>query len=772
MRAFTSKILGLIEWPTVSIALRWITLGASTTPTLPTNYWTGPVVAGAVRFATQRSRYFATVWSTDSLFYSLGVIAADSEGASAFRFAGLTPVAQFETVSNTTTDASVLTPPFSVAYRAIVRRTQDDGYIMYSAPCSAIEVYLAAGSTQDAIVTVQFAESNNYIPGDVLEIYRTRYQTVATNSAGDTCFLAVSKVLTATDISTNGYVTVRDTCPQVGLGAELYSNPGQEGATGANYDPPATTDMALFKGHMFYAAIAQPAQATVGPRVAFGTLSTNSERLFGIGTRTTTGNIASGSPTITVVNNIRGIAVGQFLVHALFPGGFTTINSVTATTITCSSNATGTSAGATFTTVDAIEASVPPSMSTPFKFTTPGELRLAAAAAGLVGVPFCISSNIAQRIDSSGAGTGVQNGVELIFRRPRVTSSAFTLRATNGLNYSPALPDINGGTAQSFSRDVKANRYAWSKSEAPEHVPPLNYAFVGAGTLLRMIPTRDALWMFCTDGLFRLSGDGGDGPTAWRLDPADPNLFLAGRQAVATLKETIWCYSNRGLVAVSDDNGIQDIGLGMVGDLLPGDLFLDTWDVMLECDQLHQEVWISFRNGSLGSASASNGAYVFNTVTKSFSGPIIDGEWSAMCWVPYAKSLVIGDVPAGFGAPNARYFEDDTSNNRMPNVDVRFQPMYVSDPFNAKQFQTFELVWQTMNAAATMTPTYGGVAAAKTVTVNQSSDESRTTCGVPRFAAMAPSFRPGFQMSNVAAPWSLRGISTQFVDLGEESLRD
>jgi hypothetical protein len=340
------------------------------------------------------------------------------------------------------------------------------------------------------------------------------------------------------------------------------------------------------------------------------------------------------------------------------------------------------------------------------------------------------------------------------------------------LNYSPAIPDMNGGTPQSFADEVQENRYAWSKHEAPEHVPPINYDFSGAGKILRMIPTRDALWIFCSDGLYRLSGDGGDLPDAFRLDPADPNLILAARGAVATLKETVWCYSNRGLVAISDDNGIQDIGIGMVGDLLPGDNYANTWDTFLECDQLHQEVWLTFRSGTLGAGSATS--YVFNTVTKAFVGPIIEGEWSAMCWAPYLKSLVIGRVAVGsppLPAPDAIYFETDASTNRLAGVDVRYQPMYVDDPFNLKQFQAVSYAWKNMNAAGTITPLFDGTASTA-FAVNQATGDSKSTAGVPRAFAVASALRPGFQMSDVAASWSLRGVSTQFVELGEESERD
>lgn len=570
-------------------------------------------------------------------------------------------------------------------------------------------------------------------------------------------FLAVSQVVTSTDIS-NGFITVRDICPDNALGVELYTNAGQEGAAAANFDPPASSDMASFKGHMFFAATATPAQATVGPHVAYGQLLTDADRVYGIGTRATTGTTTNGSPIITAVANMRGIVPGQLIICANFPGGSTTISSVTATTITCAANANASAVGVSVTAQDLLGAAIPGVYAETFQGMGDG------GSLANFDRRFIVSSSIVPRVGLDVFLVSAERGVEVIFRMPRVFAAGnFTLRATNGINYSPPLPEYNA-TANTYIPEVRENRYAWSKFQQPEHVPPLNFAFVGSGTLYRMVPTRDALWMFCSDGLFRLSGDGGDGSEAWRLDSADPNLILAARNAVGTLKETVWAYTNRGLVAISDDGGIQEISLGVIGDQLVGANFADTWEIFMAVDQLHQEVWLTFR------ASPSNSTtYIFNTITKTFV-KFSNADYSACEYAPYLQSLVLGKYASG-AVPELYTFNADTSNTRMAGADVRYQPLFVTDPFDLKQFTDVTYIFENVNASATITPSFND-AASVAFAVNQSPGESRATAGVPRAYAIAPALRPGFTMSNIAAPWSFRGISTRYTEGGEETERD
>jgi hypothetical protein len=758
-------------------SLQWTSFSSLFTAVTPPTSWTSLATAGCARMARMRERNFFTSYGardTSTTNYR-GVLVADSEGAATMRSAGLEAPAAIS-LNTTPVNAASLPGDTSAAWRVVFRRIQSDGYEIFSAPSMRIAMQNSS-SVANCIATINFSANSHLIAGDIAELYRTATVpsafgagTSLTTDPGDVMYLAVSQVITSTDIA-NKYMAIFDVTPDGALGAELYTNQGQEGAQAPNYPPPHSVDMAVFKGHMFYAAFETPAQATIAPLSAFGNLSTDFERLYGIGRRDLTGAVTSGSPTITGVSNMRGVVVGQLIESSAFAPD-TYINGVTATTITASKNSGTTNGSHAFSTRDQWLITMLNGSE-----GTGGDPQADAFVTNSPSFPFAFTwqSSSWTNVDSLGIPFDLlTHGASIIARQADVYDKPFTIRVTNGVNYAPPLPESNV-TANTYSPQLKKNRFAWSKFQQPEHVPPLNFAFAGSGEIYRLIPTRDALWIFCSDGLHRLSGRGGDGAFAWREDMADPNLILAARNAVCVLKETVWCYTNRGLVAISDDGGIQELSLGVIGEL-PGASFTDTWDTFMAADEAHAEVWLSFRSGTLGAGTTTT--YVFNTLTKTFVTFDDSNEYSLSTYVPSLRSLLFARVTAGSppGAPFLYYFNADNSSSRLGNAQVSYQPLYVSDPFNLKQFVDVTCLFFGVNAAATLTPTFdvngtGAVATTTTIAMRNSTGETLQTFGVPRRAAIAKSLRPGWQMSAVAAPWSFKGLSVRFTPGGDEVQR-
>ena len=748
--------------------------------------WGGAPYLISSRFARFRNRFLFAGYLpfTDNASPSNGntdAIIVDSEGGTTARYAGISPPL---TIGFEYATGDVMADNTACAYRALFRRIHSDGYETVSAPSVRLVMANSSGSTKTTKVYVYIPHVSGVLAGDICELYRTATVSGTTTDPGDVCYLAMSQVVTSTDVS-NNYVSITDGCPDGGLGVELYTNQGQEGAQSPNYPPPHGADLAMFKGHMFYVANEVPAQATIGPQNAMGFLSTDFERTYGIGRRDITGTFSSGSPIITAVNNIRGIVIGQMVYNSHINGGNgSTAIGVTATTITVSHNSAGSAAADATQVYDQIRYQHLPSMTS--EITAIDWRNVWFSSAFVAG---SVQSSLYEQFQNGSTyafsawwASGVAyHGASAIFRHNHVWDGAFTLRATNGANYAPPLPEY-GATANSYSPQVKKNRIAWSKFQQPEHCPPLNYAFVGSGEVYRIIPTRDALWIFCSDGLHRLSGNGGTGATgefAWQEDMADPNLILAARNAVCTLKETVWCYTNRGLVAISDDGGIQEISLGVIGEL-PGAAFAESFDTFMAADEAHAEIWLSFRSGTYGSGATTT--YVFNTLTKTFV-TFNDGyEYSVSAYAPSLRSLILGRVGTGstiesITAPFVYYFNDDSSSSRLANAQVSYQPLYVSDPFNLKQFVDVSALFYGVNASATLTPTFdvkgtGAVDNTVTVTMKQSAGETYQTWGVPRRAAIAPSLRPGWKINAaVSAPWSFKGLSARFTPGGEDVSR-
>ncbi len=723
-----------------TFALRWVSSGASSAITVPSGYGTLIFDTGKASAAVTRSRTILTP--------TLGPLIFDSEGSTTPRIAGLYMPGNVGCVSVSATNAQSLATGYVRRYRMLFRREHSDGYVQVSPVSNPCDVDNTSGSTIDPTVTGYFLGDIALVAGDIAELYRT--DDIATGSdPGDTYRLAKSYKVRSTDIR-NTYVDIRDTSTADTLGAELYTNPGQEGLTNTNLAPPLADDVATFKGFAFYASRKLPEQLTFKMNNKVGSLSTTAERLYGIGTRAFTADITNTSTTVLNCSNTNGIVIGQIIYGSGIPAD-TRITNVSGTTITISQAATATTVGLSITTTDVIEVY----NSSTYITVSAHNAILTDYTTYEVVTDTAIKTNVA-------AGPTLtyeeQQGATYIIKAKRYNdgATAFAIRATNGGNYSPTLPATTG-TAITGSTDTRANRYHWSKLEQPEHVPTLNYGFVGSGTIYRMIPTRDALYFFCSDGLWRLSGEGGN----WRVDPVDPRLILYSRGAVDVLGDTVWAYTNRGLVAIAGDS-VSEVSLGVVSDTIPGGAYSDTWDTFLACDELHREVWLTIRSGG------DSTSYVYNTLTKAFTTCNTATEWSCMAYSRALQSLVIGSVSTN---PDTLYFYGDTASTRMDGADVRYQPITGdSDPDSTKEFHYVAFIFQGIGSAGTLVPSFDGTNyTARTLPAD--SIESRVRVSVPRNApAIAPRVAPGFTLSagGTAQNWSFRGLSVRYDVVSEE----
>jgi hypothetical protein len=723
--------------------VRWVTSANSTIVSAPPATSTTTFSAGKTHVAVMRDRWLLT---NDTLEPWV----LDLEGDTTSRRAGLPPP-QLTPSQLTATNAQALPTASTVAYRAILRRVHADGYETISAPSQPIYITNSIGSTRNPILLVKLpgsASGTTAIAGDVVELYRSNAVT-AGSDPGDTLRLAVAYTLVAGDISSRS-ATVTDNATEASLAVELYSNPGQEGPKKVKMPPPMAADVAVFKGHTFYNATRLRSYLKLKIPGPTGVLSSAVQRATGIGDRTFTGDIANGSFDILNVSDTTGLVVGQRLTVSGSAMSGSIINTIVGTTITASVASSITSVGLSITSSDRIEIN-----GNVARFSTLFE-------------PNSESNEFAARFIYEGAVSHVFTATQtwtitfpssFIVENTYVGSSEVTLAATNGQNYYPTLPAI-GATPLSGTSDPRLNRYGWSLDQQPEAVAPLDFDFVGSSTLYRMIPTRDALYMFCSDGLYRLSGDAGE----WTLDPVDPTLVLTARNAVDVLSDTIWAYTNRGLVAITGD-AVNEVSTGRISDpfTLPVPVYADTWDTYLTCDERHREVWLTFRDGG------NSVSYVFTTLGNAFT-TVDDDEWSAMTYSRALQSLVIG--VAG-GNPDVIWFEADASAQRMPGADVRFQPLTMGDPFTLKEFVDVDYLFEGAATAITLVPSFSDTNYTA-VTVPANSIESHGVVPVPRNApAQGRKIAPGFTISSggVAQRWSLRGVGVTWRLASETSDR-
>lgn len=89
-----------------------------------------------------------------------------------------------------------------------------------------------------------------------------------------------------------------------------------------------------------------------------------------------------------------------------------------------------------------------------------------------------------------------------------------------------------------------------SKATFPEAVPALNFADVGdpSGAVIRIIATRNAVFIFKEDGLFILTGDA----FPWSISPFDPTCKLVSEGSAVMLDNSVFGLTTQGVVRVTD----------------------------------------------------------------------------------------------------------------------------------------------------------------------------------------------------------------------------
>ena len=99
--------------------------------------------------------------------------------------------------------------------------------------------------------------------------------------------------------------------------------------------------------------------------------------------------------------------------------------------------------------------------------------------------------------------------------------------------------------------DDKPNRLWWSAPDEPEAVPLLNYQDIGSSSepILALVPLRNALLVFKTDGIWRVTGSA---PSSWSIEPLDLAIRLLRPEAVTNIGDGAYAWCDRGMFLVTD----------------------------------------------------------------------------------------------------------------------------------------------------------------------------------------------------------------------------
>lgn len=223
----------------------------------------------------------------------------------------------------------------AVAYRITWSYTDLNNNLHEGPPSSRLIIENTTGT--DANTSLTYLIPDTITTQYQYNIYRSFGTATAADEPTDELQLVVQNNPTPTQI-TAGIFTVTDNIPYALMGLSLYTNPGQEGILQANFEPPLSYDMDVFKNCVFYVNTEQK-QSKLITLISAGLPGLGFLVDTTVGTDTTTFTLS----TISSTTNLR---VGMSVIGLNIPGDtfITAIASPTTVTINKHPTATGTSA--------------------------------------------------------------------------------------------------------------------------------------------------------------------------------------------------------------------------------------------------------------------------------------------------------------------------------------------------------------------------------------------------------------------------------------------
>lgn len=225
-----------------------------------------------------------------------------------------------------------------------------------------------------------------------------------------------------------------------------------------------------------------------------------------------------------------------------------------------------------------------------------------SAAHGLVGGDLVTISN--------STTTPSINGVYSI---TYVSSNQFSIpvnvSSTGTANYTKAI-DL-----YYTENEEKPNRIYYSKFQQPEAVPLLNYLDVGAENepIYRIMPIRDSLFVFKTDGLYRISGE----LAPFTLALFDSSVVLVAPDSVSQVNNDIFSYTSQGITKISEAGAeiiSRPIDTEILKILTYPNFYTSTWGVGYNSDNSYTVYTVKSESNTYATV-----AYRYSTLTNTWT---------------------------------------------------------------------------------------------------------------------------------------------------------
>lgn len=455
--------------------------------------------------------------------------------------------------SGTTTGASgFMSHNTNVAYRIVWGYTDANGNVILGAPSQRIIVTNSSGGTRD--INLTFTIPSSITTSYFYQVYRSPMSIDLATDPSDELALVYEDSPSSAEITAKE-VTITDNTPEDLRGAALYTNASQEGIENANDEPPLSVDLTTFKNHTFYFNTETKQTKLITLVAVDGT--------DGIRYITRTGDTHTNT-TIDDLSSTSDLKVGMRVIGSGIPSNTTIVSIDSSTSITISNAATTSLNNTSLEFQDwiAIGSDIfyggsSESVSTnQFLVTTAGTAAedIEDTAISLVKVMNKASGNTDFYAYYLSGFDDLPGQIQIQART--LGSAALALTSSRGSAFNPELP--SSGSTVTTDNEVRPNRVYISKENQPEAVPALSYIDIGSrdADILRGIALRDGVFVFKEDGIYRISGET---RANFRVSPFDNTALLVGPDTAISFNNQIYCHSDQGVVAVSD-NGVQIIG--------------------------------------------------------------------------------------------------------------------------------------------------------------------------------------------------------------------
>lgn len=373
----------------------------------------------------------------------------------------------------------------AVAYRMTWKTTDTNHNVVEGTPSTRVVIANSSGGSRNVQLT--FTIPHGTTVNDQWVIYRSVMSASAITEPSDELQQVTQGFPSGTDI-TNGFFTTTDTTPESQLGAALYTNAGQQGASQANNIPPLANDMCFFVGYMIYGA------ATTQQKFLLSLLATGAPNGIQIGD---TFHIANGPTNFTLTAAAaENISLGQFKV---FTGG------------------------------------------------DPGS-DIANTKESLIHVLNRYAQTLVYAYDATDASSATSLPGDFFLQEQNIGGGTFGISSSRATCWNPALT-TSAADNQSLAGGGLGIGFC-SKFQQPEAVPVANTINVGNPNFewLRCLPLRNSVIILKADGLFQLTGT----TFPFSVTTLDTGTILTAPDSCAVMNNQVFAYTNQGVVAIAE----------------------------------------------------------------------------------------------------------------------------------------------------------------------------------------------------------------------------